>query len=286
MCQYTLVRWTLVLFTVVVLFFGISLISLGIWSFISPQILETLLSERYKVLIEIASILCIIVGGIVSVIAFCGCCGAALENRCLLGFYIVILILITIISILTIVPLVLYMPQVKNKTITYLNDKLMNNYNSTWPPLKNRYVDSSTNSRVVVNQPESTPNYVDTVWNQIVDYMQEKHNCCGVTTNTTISVYEKSLWKKHHPNRLVPWSCCVLIASRDCFETKTWPTPSVYHSQGCLTRYERLANNNMLYIYIACGIYGFILLMSIIIALILMCPPDYHYTLVEPNYEV
>ncbi|XP_041365871.1 tetraspanin-18-like [Gigantopelta aegis] len=96
-CGITSARVLLVLFNTVLVLCGLALLGIGLWVKVDPKVgkvqdLAELQSDtRY---IYISSYVLIGVGGFVVIVGVFGCCGGLTSNRCLLGLYIFLLIIV------------------------------------------------------------------------------------------------------------------------------------------------------------------------------------------------
>ncbi|GJQ75616.1 hypothetical protein Trydic_g17695 [Trypoxylus dichotomus] len=120
--------------------------------------------------LELAPTLLIIVGCIVFVIAFFGCCGAVRESTCMLTTYAVILLIIFVLQVAVSVFAFLQI-----RDIDGLKLEIRNGLNTTF----SRYAD-------------------DNVSRETVDVIQRSYECCGVLSSSEM----------RQPNGTYPLSCC------------------------------------------------------------------------------
>jgi CD63 antigen len=129
------------------------------------------------------AIFIMVIGAIVFIVAFFGCCGAIKENRCLLLTFAVMMIVILILSIAAIITAYVY----RSKTESWLR-KLMEEQLESYGD----------------DDKFKTQKLAKTFW----DAVQRDNLCCGIE-NATDWQNNKALNATHS----VPDSCCVTEAS-------------------------------------------------------------------------
>jgi len=108
MCNTTLTKYLLFTFNLLILLFGLFLLAVGIWAHVdSENFLKTVLDasgnsggreiqdalNELSMYINLMAWFVIGLGGIISIIALFGCCGAFRESRCCLGFFFALLLI-------------------------------------------------------------------------------------------------------------------------------------------------------------------------------------------------
>lgn len=150
-CAASLVKYLVFLFNLIFAISGLVLLVVGVlFRTNSADVVEPLESTA----IGVAPILVIIIGAIIFVIAFFGCCGAIRESSCMLTTYGVIL-------------LVFFILQVAIGVFAYLQIKDENQFRS-----------------LIRNDLQNTFNKysTDTVSKERFDLLQYSVHCCGVTS--------------------------------------------------------------------------------------------------------
>jgi CD63 antigen len=194
---------------------GCILIGFGAWSQLGARDYLNFLGENYVN----TPIFIIIVGGVIFVVAFFGCCGAWKENKCMIYTYAVFLVLILIAQIGA--GIAAYM--LKGDLDTEVNKNMidgMDNYG------KEGY------------------NGVTDTW----DIVQKNLKCCGVEG--------KSDWFKHNittADGFTPDSCCEGGQKEDCGEKEE----AQKYSQGCYQLFrEQFVDNIAIIGGVALGVAG------------------------------
>ncbi|KAK7101195.1 tetraspanin-18-like [Littorina saxatilis] len=188
---YKCMKYTLVAFNTLVLGIGAAVLALGIYTAVTDygakEISSVISSDLYKA----GSYLLIAVGSATIIIAFLGCAGAAMENRCLLGVYFAIMLLLTIFFLaITIIGFV-FRNNLAGHIGRGVEDSLMKSYGKD-----KDFTDS---------------------WDQL----QRKLKCCGfegnVYSNTSWAIFRQTDWFKNQTGdrQFVPFSCCPKDANLD-----------------------------------------------------------------------
>jgi len=192
MVKYLMVFWN-ILFTLA----GCILIGFGAWSQIAARDYLNFLGENYIN----TPIFIIIVGGVIFVVAFFGCCGAWKESRCMIYSYAVFLILILI-------------AQIGAGIAAYM-------------------LQGDLNTEVTKNMKEGMDNWgkegfdgVTQTW----DIVQTKLHCCGVQNDTD--------WHTERPDIFpqatqTPDSCCKSGHVEGCGKTE-----AEKFTEGCFALFE------------------------------------------------
>ncbi|XP_032231021.2 tetraspanin-9 [Nematostella vectensis] len=164
-----------VFFNVLFFIFGIALIAVGAWA-----------EVQYGEFIEVSSVpyatgsrLVIAVGVIIAIVSFFGCLGAWKENRCMLGTFFVLLLILLALEIAAAVLAYNYRGKVKDEIESDLTKALKGDYGSSGQ-------DGVTKA---------------------FDALQEKQKCCGVN-----GYLDWKASKKYNGTSTVPDSCCVVKA--------------------------------------------------------------------------
>ncbi|XP_023310182.1 CD63 antigen-like [Anoplophora glabripennis] len=172
-------RYLLVLFNIFFSITGVIIISVGISAKAYYHEFDTFLDNKYFYVSD----LLIIVGAIIFLIAFFGCCGAVKENSCMTTTFSTLLIIIFILEIIAGVSGML----LKNKTEAFLTETL----NTTMK----QYSENNTE--------------IAEIW----DKVQTEFKCCGI--------YNSTDWTDVG-NKEIPMSCCKIPpATMNSFQCNT-----------------------------------------------------------------
>jgi len=183
-----------------------------------------------------SSIVFIIIGAMIALVSFLGCCGACTGNACLMKTYGGILCILLIAEIGTAVAIYVFKGDIKDLLDTNLNKTL------------------KTYGQEDFKAPTAT-------W----DSIQADFKCCGVT--------QFADWKESpemQKDNSVPASCCIKVDDPGCgkglaVKTKEQVKDTIY-TEGCLNTVETTLNDN---VGVAAGIgaaIGVIQLVTIIAA--------------------
>jgi tetraspanin-3 len=150
-----------------------SLIFVGSWVYIEYQHFEQIAQALYTL---VPATILLAVGVFFFILGLIGCVGACKEQKCILGLYFTVLLLI-LIGVISAGILGYVYRQDVDDGIGHGLEKALNNYG----------VDN------------------DTVWKNEVDFMQHKLHCCGIDNYTS---WHDTPWSKAH-NKPYPESCCI-----------------------------------------------------------------------------
>ncbi|CAL1541326.1 unnamed protein product [Lymnaea stagnalis] len=195
-----------------------------------------------------ASSLCIISSIIILVIGFMGCCGAFLENQCLLIGYFILVLLVFALEI-TAGSLGFVM---KDKVRGVIHSELSGGI---------RY-DYRTEVQIEHQSKNSSLYDKDSKgWSTSLDALQRDLQCCGVDNHT--DWYNIQAWPDEQK---VPESCCV-VPSTQC----GYGDVSQWYQRGCLEEMEYWFTKNM-YILGVTGItIGSIQILAMVAAIAQFC---------------
>jgi len=186
-------RYFLVFFNFLFLVTGIIILSVGLTIKAYLNEFETFLDDKYFY----ASDFLIIIGVVIFLIAFFGCCGALKENACMTLTFSTLLIVIFILEIMVGIGGFI----LKNKTEDYLKTTLYK----------------------TMKQYDNNNTEVTALW----DTVQKEFHCCGVTNYTDWNTQTNTT------NGYLPISCCDFQAG--AFNNVTCGSRSGgLHQLGCL----------------------------------------------------
>jgi hypothetical protein len=282
-----------VLLIIINIFFGLAgllMLAFGIALVVAPQKVISFLSTTLSFneltdgsgdliveIIKASGIFMIILGGIVTIIAFFGFFGACCESNCMLVTYAIILIIIVLAEVALIIFAAVYPTVFEKVGEQAFNETLMKEYKK----------DLTLYSNGTLSVDKATP--VETSWNAF----QVKFNCCG---SANFSDYQRFTWMKldcEDPSKcptasLVPLTCCKLkvggqipktwddfVDPRSCMETAAETSTN---REGCSKKVINAAKDyimsfSKIAIGIAAGIVGLEIIL-ITLAFIMCCCRD------------
>merc|ERR1711970_163987 len=143
---------------------------------------ESIQANNIPTVVETGAYFLIAAGGLVFLIGFLGCCGAAMESRALLTMYGLLIIILFCLEVTAGVLAAIYKTQAQNEVQNMLERSLRNYYSST----------DKANSMTVG-------------WNSLMAELK----CCGVNNYTD---FEKAnRWQDNKTSDMViPVACCIL----------------------------------------------------------------------------
>lgn len=194
------------LFNFLFFVFGVTMIGYGAY-----VLVET---KEYKEISEVdylaSAQLMIGVGVIVTIIAFVGCCGACLLNKCLLMTFFVLMLIIFICEIAVVAVGYAFKDKVLNQLDKDMDKAFFKKYGSG-----------------------------DTALDKGIDTMQKELKCCGVTNYTQ---WKDSMWLQNMTDQSYrfPDSCCKKI-EKDCGKKQ-----NVDHwTEGCFDKFQDLLKTSL-----------------------------------------
>jgi len=204
-CCDSIARFFLFLFNFLFVVTGLALIGLGAYVQIAAKEYLDFLGNQYAN----TPIIFIIVGVVIFIVAFLGCCGACTKNKCMMYTYASLLLLILIVEIGAGIAAYVMQGQLETVVKDNMKDGMMN-YNKT--------------------------NYegVTQSWNS----MQRNLKCCGVTSkddwkDATLTSYGK-----------IPHSCCKVdddgAVTENCAED-----PNNVFAKGCYPKMKEQFTANI-----------------------------------------
>ena len=222
-CISTTFKYIVLLFNLLFFFLGCAIIGVGIYMQVKMAAYFDLLGD---ITINSATIF-IIVGVIITIISFFGCCGAIMENECMMYTFASLITLLLLIEVGLTVVILIYQDDAKSEVSKRMKEGL-DNYNTT----------------------ES--HGVTLTW----DEMQKKYECCGVN--------EPEDWDKKFPNS-VPDSCCEVV-TQGCGVNKLSIPDGPFWRTGCLEKFDAQIKSNVEVAGAVGGVLGGIQLIAILVA--------------------
>ena len=206
-------------YNIVVLIMGCGALAVGVWLLVTDFSAREISFIVHSNLFEIGTYLILGGGGLIALLAFCGCCGTMREDKCILGFYGVVLVLVLI--ALCVGGIFSFM----------FKDQITAN-------IKEKMILSVKYQYGYKTRTNSTNRMITDAW----DSMQRKLECCGAFGNissphTSWAIYKQgSAWYNSRNEQIpfVPESCCAPNANLDKCQGKAFPNgpPSMPYIEG------------------------------------------------------
>lgn len=228
-----LIKYLLFFFNFIFWLSGIALIAVGAY-----------VKAKYGDFIQISSsslttgpVFLIIIGVIVAIVGFLGCCGAYKENYCMVTTFAVLLAIIFILEIAAGAVAYAYRNELETKAKEGIENGIAK--------------------------------YSEEIYKKAIDKLQNKFDCCGVE-DKGFKDYLKNGTKKSAP---FPSSCCKdekncpsnVGEARDVSNST-----SIFKQEGCLTKFEKYLKDHLIIVGgVGIGI-AFIQLLGIVFACCLM----------------
>ncbi|XP_072943644.1 CD63 antigen-like isoform X2 [Epargyreus clarus] len=121
-CGTSFVKYVLFFFNLVVALFGVAMIALGIAVHLNWAVIK----DELKGHLTVAPWVFIIIGAVMFIIAFFGCCGAIRESHCMVVTYAIFLLVIIIVQVVIAVLMFTYADTIRDalvKSVETLYDK-------------------------------------------------------------------------------------------------------------------------------------------------------------------
>jgi len=264
-----LIRLLIVLFNMVFVVIGSVLLAIGIYLIKDPKIyqlrplLNPDITSKYSPSlsnIEIFAIALIVIGSILLLIGFLGCCGAIKGFRFLHIIYAIIIGAIILAEIAIIIVFVVYQNRFKTEFVTKLQTSI-----------EKYYIGTSINNSTSVNS-------ISLAW----DFVQFNLQCCGaVNKNDYLNATNWNRTDPYQPNitLIVPFTCCPLSANKNwnvlptnMSDANTCATTGVNaYSQGCYDSLINLLAKYKTYVIIGGVIVGVVEILGVLFAILLYC---------------
>eukprot|EP00092_Neocalanus_flemingeri_P015485 GFUD01016762.1.p1 GENE.GFUD01016762.1~~GFUD01016762.1.p1 ORF type:complete len:274 (-),score=82.19 GFUD01016762.1:120-941(-) len=175
-CTANCLKYVLCLYNFVFLLSGCVICGLGLWTILEKWVFVQLMASGTY---EATTWLLVCTGCLSVVTALLGYTAIAFENRCLLAWYTILLVIVfmfeSVIGLLSYV----YQDQIDNDLQASLKDTFILTYS------------------------------LDMENTRAVDKIQTKHSCCG---SSGFSDWLDSPWHLQHPDMAVPDSCCKTVS--------------------------------------------------------------------------
>lgn len=180
-------------YNIVVLIMGCGALAVGVWLLVTDFSAREVSVMINSNLFEIGTYLILGGGGLIALLAFCGCCGTMREDKCILGFYGVVLVAVLGALIAGGVLAFVFRHKISFTIISKMEQSIIKQYGHE--------VRTNSQNRLITD-----------AW----DSMQRKLECCGVIGNMTEGsmswgIYKRgSAWYNDRNDQVpyVPESCC------------------------------------------------------------------------------
>jgi len=108
MCNTTLTKYLLFTFNLLFWLIGVFLLAIGVWAQADENFVNVILrvsgenqepAENIAMYVNYMSLFIIALGGVITIIALFGCCGAIRESRCCLGVFFTLLLICFLVTV-------------------------------------------------------------------------------------------------------------------------------------------------------------------------------------------
>ena len=217
---------------------GAIILAIGIWTKAAPGSYDVFLGNKgYRTSANVM----LAAGSVVMVVGFLGCCGAARESKCMLGWFFAFLLLIFGAEIAAGLLAFIYKDEVKTEMKKEMENLMTKHY--------------GFDHEVTFD----------------VDHLQSQLKCCGVRSYED---WVNSTWYKDNLNKAVPASCCKSEKDKpSCYQRSTFDVTNIY-TQGCLEELEDFVQDHLLIIGAIGVAISCIQLLGMIFSCALFCSND------------
>ncbi|KAK2184254.1 hypothetical protein NP493_273g01042 [Ridgeia piscesae] len=216
-CGASCAKFMLFVFNFIFFLSGVALLGIGIWLLADSSIIDLMkvvsVANDNNDQMKMVSIILICSGAGIFIVGFFGCCGAIRESKCMLGVYIILLLVVMGVEIAAGVLAIVY--QDKLDLEGKLNTKLSTE-------LKEDHYYNSTSG-------EYHP------FGLIFNIAQNEFSCCGVNGSLD---YSGSTFQKNNPDLKIPYSCCKLKTGASARSPKE---TDVVNWTKCLNEYNNIS---------------------------------------------
>lgn len=268
-CGAKCLKYILFAFNLIFVAIGLVLLGIGVWFIVEKddaiiqlqdkledakvnnsqekrETLENLKSHPNAV--RTLGIILLVVGLILCLIAFLGCCGAITENRILLYMYAGVLVILLLVGLAAAIYGAVEKDKIQEKTKKLMSDTL-EHYN---------YFESG-------KKPDT--------WTSAWDALMDEFKCCGV--NGTISDWTETLWNKNDANsnrnaNKFPARCCEI-------GTDSCTTDDRKYKQGCYNELEDYAKEKFTIGIIVAAVLAVLLVLGVVFSCCLAKSIDEDY---------
>ncbi|XP_050409933.1 tetraspanin-18 [Patella vulgata] len=222
-------RIMLIIFNFIFWLSGVALLGVGIWFLVDPNIAHYLEVVNFDIegnALKYSAYILIAFGAFIFLVGFTGCCGAIRKSKCLIGFYLMFLVIVFAGELAAGIIVAIYRNEIEARVDKSLMKSLKTEY-------KFANESSITNS-----------------W----DIIQKELKCCGAEGYKD---YENSLFT-NTTMHIVPLSCCIMEndVPKDAAKCQM-ATNTYYHEKGCKGGLiDWVKSHSVILIGIGCGLAG------------------------------
>jgi len=234
---------------------GLGVVAVSLWLLFDEQLYKQTLDAQREDYFT-GTYLILVVGALMTIIGFLGCCGAWRESTIMLGLFFAFLVMITLIEICA------------GVYIYFQQDKLHT--------LLDKSVEETVLKKYHYNTSAASVHTFDKI--------QEELQCCGAhgPKDWSRSVFnnptslDRELGVINNNNYRIPRSCCRVPETKSCLvatelQVMEEPDPVILYTQGCADVIKTMAEENIIYI-VALGLGVFLLeLMGLFLSMCLCC---------------
>uniref|UniRef100_A0A8B9HH63 Tetraspanin n=1 Tax=Astyanax mexicanus TaxID=7994 RepID=A0A8B9HH63_ASTMX len=167
------IKYLMFVFNFLIFLGGSFLLGVGVWMLVDPTDFREIVAANPLLFTGVYIILAM--GGMLFLLGFLGCCGALRENKCLLLFFFMFILVIFLAELATAILAFIFR---EHLTKEYFTKELRKHY-----------------------QGYNTSDVLTTTWNAIM----KTFDCCGVNSPED---FEESLFHVLNPSQVVPEACC------------------------------------------------------------------------------
>lgn len=221
---------------------GVSLMGVGLWLQLTREELVAM-APGYAFVMPGA--LCMAAGCLTLIVAFLGCCGALVDNYCMLTTYVFLAIIVFGLQVTAGSAAILCGERLEREIYHELHASLTDRY----PP-----IDTEVRTTTV----HAAQHRLRHGW----DIIQSELKCCGVDNYTD--------WFGSHgwpSEKRVPDSCCIRYVS-GCGQSGV---SSAWYSQGCIQAAKTMLQSHLLNIGVVLLTFAFFQMIAVIMSVVLVC---------------
>jgi len=236
--SYSCVKFVFFAFNVIFWLLGCAVLGIGIWLQVSKGPYASI-APSFNFLS--ATVLCISAGVLILIIGFFGCCGAIMENQCMLLTYFVLVVVIFLLEIVSSILAFVYRSEIEHAVRKELLDGIKLNY----------------------PQGDEEEEGLKKGWSVVQSHLQ----CCGVDNYT--DWHNIKAWETHEK---VPEECCVDYSKETgkaaCADVVG---ASKYHTKGCYRELKEKLVDNLLIVGVCCVSIVVIQILGMAAAMVMFC---------------
>ncbi|XP_030622612.1 tetraspanin-18a [Chanos chanos] len=233
------IKYLMFIFNFLIFLGGAFLLGIGIWVLVDPTGFREIVAANPLLFTGVYVIL--VMGGMLFLLGFLGCCGAIRENKCLLLFFFMLI-------------LIIFLAELAAAILAFIfRDHLTRDYFTQ--ELKRRY------------QGHNNTDVFTSTWNAIMSTF----DCCGVNSPED---FDESLFRRIYPHKMVPEICClrndllprdgVYVSKDECLKGNM-----LYrYNKGC---YTAVVDSFETYIYMAGALAIVVLTIELFAMVFAMC---------------